>query len=289
MPQPEVLTIPQSDANREYFANEADGKVAAGDLPYGKYAPSDTLLKLARTTPYYKRNRSHVCSFFVKGECTRGSECPYRHEMPETGELSVQNIKDRYYGVNDPVANKLLRKADDMPGLKPPDDQTITTLYVGGINDTITEADLRDQFYSHGELKSIRMVYRSRCAFIQYTTRKAAEEAAEKLSNRLLVKGVRLKLMWGKPQVPSGPTPDATASAQLAAAVSSSSSAYLSSIPPPPSTPAFFTLPPPPGPPPLVPSFGSLAPPVFRPPGMAPSGQIYPSQDPAQMGSHSKD
>jgi hypothetical protein len=34
----------------------------------------------------------------VRGECTRGAECPYRHEMPETGELSQQNIKDRYYG-----------------------------------------------------------------------------------------------------------------------------------------------------------------------------------------------
>ena len=41
-------------------------------------APSDMLLKLARTTPYYKRNRPHICSFWVKGECKRGEECPYR-------------------------------------------------------------------------------------------------------------------------------------------------------------------------------------------------------------------
>ena len=42
-------------------------------------APSDMLLKLARTTPYYKRNRPHICSFWVKGECKRGEECPYRY------------------------------------------------------------------------------------------------------------------------------------------------------------------------------------------------------------------
>lgn len=36
------------------------------------------LKKLARTEPYYKRNRPHICSFFVKGTCTRGDECPYR-------------------------------------------------------------------------------------------------------------------------------------------------------------------------------------------------------------------
>lgn len=41
---------------------------------------SDMLLKLARTTPYYKRNRPHICSFWVKGECKRGEECPYRQE-----------------------------------------------------------------------------------------------------------------------------------------------------------------------------------------------------------------
>jgi len=65
---------------------------------FGKARPNDTILKLQRTTPYYKRNRAHICSFFVRGECTRGAECPYRHEMPVTGELSQQNIKDRYYG-----------------------------------------------------------------------------------------------------------------------------------------------------------------------------------------------
>ncbi len=40
----------------------------------------------------------------------RGAECPYRHEMPTTGELANQNIKDRYYGINDPVANKMMRR-----------------------------------------------------------------------------------------------------------------------------------------------------------------------------------
>jgi hypothetical protein len=34
-----------------------------------------------------------------------------RHEKVETNELSVQNIRDRFYGTNDPVANKILRIA----------------------------------------------------------------------------------------------------------------------------------------------------------------------------------
>ena len=51
--------------------------------PYGQLAkaqpPSDVLMKLARSAPYYKRNQPHICSFYVKGECKRGEECPYRY------------------------------------------------------------------------------------------------------------------------------------------------------------------------------------------------------------------
>jgi pre-mRNA-splicing factor RBM22/SLT11 len=48
--------------------------------------------------------------------------------MPTTGELADQNIKDRYYGINDPVANKMLRKLGEAPKLEPPEDQSIMTL-----------------------------------------------------------------------------------------------------------------------------------------------------------------
>ncbi|XP_057953251.1 zinc finger CCCH domain-containing protein 49 [Malania oleifera] len=197
--------IPKSDVNREYFAEEHDRKARAGinyESSYGKFPANDTILKLQRTTPYYKRNRAHVCSFYVRGECTRGAECPYRHEMPVTGELSQQNIKDRYYGVNDPVALKLLNKAGEMPSLEPPEDESIKTLYVGGLDARVTEQDLRDHFYAHGEIESVRMVLQRACAFVTYTTREGAEKAAEELSNKLVIKGLRLKLMWGRPQAP---------------------------------------------------------------------------------------
>ncbi len=72
--------------------------------------------------PYPQRNLARVCTFFAKGACTRGAECPYRHEMPTTGELANQNMKDRYYGVNDPVANKMMRRVDEMNKLVPPPD-----------------------------------------------------------------------------------------------------------------------------------------------------------------------
>ncbi|KAG1669556.1 Pre-mRNA-splicing factor RBM22 [Nymphon striatum] len=204
--------IPRSEVNKEYFAqnmdNEAantDGTVALGTV--GKtQSTSDMLLKLARTSPYYKRNRPHICSFWVKGECKRGEECPYRHEKPTDPEdpLADQNIKDRYYGVHDPVADKLLRRAAAMPTLDPPEDKSITTLYVGGLADNVTEDNLRDYFYQFGEIRSISVVTRQQCAFIQFTTRTAAENAAEQSFNKLIIKGRRLTIKWGKSQAKTG-------------------------------------------------------------------------------------
>ena len=68
-----------------------------------------------------------------------------RHEMPNdpSDPLSNQNIKDRYYGVNDPVAEKLLSQAKELPQLTPPEDKAITSLYVGGLSEAISETDLR--------------------------------------------------------------------------------------------------------------------------------------------------
>lgn len=123
--------VPKSDLNREYQTQILHKQIESGsstDLmaPFNKAlaGPSKdsgkalspgviALQKLARRGPYQKRNLPHICSFWVKGECRRGDECPYRHEMPKDPDdpLSKQNIKDRYHGTRDPVAQRLLAKA----------------------------------------------------------------------------------------------------------------------------------------------------------------------------------
>ncbi|CAA7048111.1 unnamed protein product [Microthlaspi erraticum] len=198
-------SVPKSDVNREYFAEEHDRMTRAGldyESLYGKMQPNDTILKHQRTEPYYIRNEPNVCSFYTNGRCTRGSECAYRHEMPKTGDLAHQNIKDRYYGENDPVAMKLLGKAGEMGSLEPPEDESIKTLYIGGLNSIIVEQDIRDQFYAYGEIESIRILAEKTCAFVTYTSRQGAEEAMQQLSNRLVINGRRLILKWGRPRVP---------------------------------------------------------------------------------------
>lgn len=62
----------------------------------------------------------------------------------------------------------------------------------------------RDQFYQFGELRSVSIVKTSQCAFVQYTQRSAAETAAEKTFNKLIINGKRWNIKWGKSQAQMG-------------------------------------------------------------------------------------
>ncbi|KFD54375.1 hypothetical protein M513_04718 [Trichuris suis] len=204
--------LPKTGANKDYFIQAAEREMAKGDgvssagslAKYVESGPNEMLMRLARSHPYYNRNRPHICSFWVKGECKRGEECPYRHEMPSDPDdpLSVQNIRDRYYGSKDPVADKLLNRAKAFPVLKPPEDRNITTVYVGNLGEEgeITEKDIRHHFYQYGEIRSVVMLPSKGCAFVQFTSREAAEVACDKTFGKLIVKGRRLTIRWGRPQ-----------------------------------------------------------------------------------------
>lgn len=226
-------TMPQSDVNKEFYIQKIEAELKNGDgtavagIVGKSLAANDMLSKLARTAPYYKRNRPHICSFWVKGECKRGEECPYRHDKPNEPDdpLCEQNIKDRYYGRNDPVADKILKRAASLPTLEVPEDKNITTLYVGNIGEYVTETDLRytfittlysncilhslfvfcicmnrDNFYQFGEIRTVTLVPRQQCGFVQYTKRAAAELAAEKTFNKLVLGGRRLTIKWAHSQ-----------------------------------------------------------------------------------------
>ncbi len=72
--------------------------------------------------------------------------------------MAYLSLSRRYYGVNDPVANKMMARASTLAKLEPPADTSITTLYVGGLTPEITEADIQDAFYAHGEIKAVKKV-----------------------------------------------------------------------------------------------------------------------------------
>jgi len=198
--------IPTGDFNKEHFHQNLgkELQLQGDDLRGAHSAPNQFLERISqgRRGPYYKRNLPHICSFWVKGECRRGEECPYRHEKPSDPDdpLSEQNIVDRFYGTKDPVADKLLKRAAELPSIAPPDDKSITTLWVGGVTSAISEIDLQEYFYQFGEVAAINVVSKNSCAFVQFTRRDSAEHAASKTFGKLDIKGCRLNVRWGKPQ-----------------------------------------------------------------------------------------
>ncbi|KAL0176430.1 hypothetical protein M9458_028760, partial [Cirrhinus mrigala] len=61
-----------------------------------------------------------------------------------------------------------------------------------------------NNFYQYGEIRTITLVQRQQCAFIQFATRQGAELAAEKTFNKLIINGRRLAVKWGRSQAAKG-------------------------------------------------------------------------------------
>lgn len=112
------------------------------------------------------------------------------------------------------------------------------------------------------------------CAFITYTTRSAAEKAAEELTGHPTIKGLRCKLMWGRPPPVPGSRPPAD---PMQPSSSGREAGAPGPVPPhvmaamggavpaaPPSGPNFFNLP------------------------QAGGSAYYPSMDPQAMGTRTQ-
>ncbi|XP_049848740.1 uncharacterized protein LOC126316686 [Schistocerca gregaria] len=209
---------------------------------------------------------------------TEGATCPFRHEKPDhqSPELASQNIKDRYYGKNDPVANKMMKKLKEQEKNyeAPPD---ITTLWINGVlPDRITKSDLHDHFYPFGEIVSIKIAESKNCAFVEYSQHQEALKAIEHLRNDLVIKGQFLRVNWAKPL---SQNPDSAAGLE---AEDQCNAQPVPIIPPPPGY--YGTLPP------MmvvsdkfVPLGGENGPHV--PPVSAWPVSYYPSMNPNRMGS----
>ena len=160
--------------------------------------------------PYYNKNKTAICTFWLRNACTR-ADCPYRPcngdtHMPEltsAPEMRTQNIKDRYYGVNDPVAEKMLKRAESTPALKPrrmpPSPRCTWAVSISASRRMICATRFIARGTQVGGLCTPRIM-----PFVTHVERKGAETAAEALHGNLVVNGLKLRLMWGKPAKPKG-------------------------------------------------------------------------------------
>ncbi|GAA94449.1 uncharacterized protein L969DRAFT_90983 [Mixia osmundae IAM 14324] len=217
---------PSTDINRQYYIQNLENSgaldnAAKGVAAYGggksDSAAKELLKSLARQTPDYKRNRPHLCSFFAKGECSRGDACPYRHELPQANAMPSQTIQERYAGTSDAVGRAILAKAASSKGLTPPEDTSVMSLYLtslpeaGQVSTDLSSA-LKTWFLEHtsglapASIKSVTVVEASHCAFVNFTSRQAAESAAATAGTiGITLEGRPISIAWGRSRAKRAP------------------------------------------------------------------------------------
>lgn len=204
----QVSAVPQSMANRAWYTAQQQRALEQGQDLVGTSAVAHAKLsEMAQMEPRYERNLPKLCSFFAQGECNRGADCPFRHEMPRDRDsnMAQQSTKNRFFGTSDPVANKILgrkRRQEEMQQKEDADyEKARATLYLRLRGDepypTMTQEGLRDLYYSYGEIVSVKIHGDKGQAFVEYTTPEATELAIA-ATNRKELLGRQLYVAWAR-------------------------------------------------------------------------------------------
>ncbi|KAJ0966155.1 hypothetical protein J5N97_027293 [Dioscorea zingiberensis] len=82
-------------------------------------------------------------------------------------------------------------------GAESENDPNNTTIFVGGLDSSVTEDLLRQTFSNYGELVHVKIPAGKRCGFVQFANRASAEEAL-KLLHGTLLGGQNIRLSWGR-------------------------------------------------------------------------------------------
>ena len=118
------LAIPNSEIGRVYQAANYNALVASRTIKpmnevYSKLVDVPGVKKTIGSAPYYKRNETKLCSYFMRGLCTRGEMCPFKHAKPPA-DIPSRSIEERYRGTAPllPSEEKILKS---LPPPKPRD------------------------------------------------------------------------------------------------------------------------------------------------------------------------
>lgn len=287
------LAVPQSEANRAWYNASRDRAAEAGSAGGTGVVNEEAdrrLRGMARMEPRYERNLPKICSFYARGECNRGSTCPFRHVMPRDREdpLAKQNTKDRFYGSHDPVAEKMIgaqaahraeRRAEMEAAGEVEAASTLQIRFGGGpaAGPPPSPADVRDALYAFGEIAMVRVAPDGHGCTVEYTSRASARSAASAVPG-LTIGGrggcsarFARQAKRGRTEAPAAPV----GPVRPAAPPGQAQGGYASAPPPPPPLPEGFA--------PFRPGAGATAAAGGgkQEPYKAP---YYPSADPGRIG-----
>ncbi|KAL2849832.1 pre-RNA splicing factor Slt11 [Aspergillus pseudoustus] len=214
-----VAPGPESSINREYYAQGHEKEIEEGRGAVEEYEKTDEkarelLRRLANSQPYYRKQRQ------LEGRQEDGES-----ETPSSTDAPV--VKSRYGNAPGPIRTSESRRGTPLPGrgrggvrggrggrpfpgtaqlppsqddILPPADPNILSLFVTGVEDDLPEHALRSFFSKFGQLRSLICSHRAHCAFVNYATREAAEEAARQCQGKAVIQGCPLRIRWGKPK-----------------------------------------------------------------------------------------
>jgi pre-mRNA-splicing factor RBM22/SLT11 len=208
-----VAPGPQSAVNREYYAQNNEAEIAEGRGVLQEYKKTDEkarelLQRLANSKPYFRKQRSIATSEENQdtdaNASLNGGPGPIRTNGMRRGNLATTSGDGagRSHGQARgmrafPSVTALPPRQED---ITPPNDPTIMSLFLTGVEDDLPEFKIREFFNKFGKLRSIVCSHMSHCAFVNYTTRQSAEAAAEALQGRTVIAGCPLRVQWGKPR-----------------------------------------------------------------------------------------
>jgi pre-mRNA-splicing factor RBM22/SLT11 len=201
---------PKTDINKQWYAQVNEEEIAEGRGPLDAYQKTDEkardlLRRLANSEPYYKKQRREE-------EEAEASTGPRALPAPESSRNGPSPVPGPIRTKDSKAAKgKLPAKAGrGFPGIaqlppnaadiEPPPDPNVVSLFVTGVEDDLPQFEIEKFFSQFGKLRSVTCSHRAHCAFINYQTRAAAEAAAAACQGRAKVKGVPLRVKWGKPR-----------------------------------------------------------------------------------------
>ncbi|KPM36680.1 Pre-mRNA-splicing factor slt-11 [Neonectria ditissima] len=203
-----VAPGPQSDINREYFAQNNEKLIEEGKVGTEEYAKTDEkarelLRRLANSKPYFRKGKT-VDTDAAEG--ASGGRAAVGAGAGGPGPIRTRDTRAAF-AAGAKAGGKARQAFPSAAQLHPsprdwlpPQDKNIMSLFVTGVEDDLPEFKLREFFKAHGKIKSLVCSHMSHCAFVNYETREAAEKAAATCQGRAVIAGCPLRIRWGVPK-----------------------------------------------------------------------------------------
>ncbi|KAK4119343.1 hypothetical protein N657DRAFT_627015 [Parathielavia appendiculata] len=203
---------PQSEINREYFAQNNERAIEEGRVGVEEHEKADEkgrelLRRLAQSKPYFRKGREvdEEGNVVAGGSgSASGGNVAVGAGLGGAGPIRTRDLRAAAaVGAKAGLRKRPLIANAPPPGPKdwiPPNDRNIMSLFVTGIEDDLPEYKIRDFFKVFGKIKSLVVSHMTHCAFVNFETREGAEKAAAECKGRAVIAGCPLRIRWSVPK-----------------------------------------------------------------------------------------